>query len=236
MGLPKRILAIGAHPDDIELTCAGTLARFLGAGSEVQLAVACKGDKGGLAPMGQDLGQLRQLEAREAAEILGAPIHFLGIPDGAVFDTPQVRMMFLSLLRKTKPDLILTHSPDDYHDDHVRVGEIVVKSSWFAASPGHRTEHGPLAAPPAVLFVDNRAGIRFEPTHLVDITETHDIKRRMLECHRSQCMGTDGPYDSLLESMETLSRLRGIQCGVRYAEGFRVCASFGRRRVEPLLP
>jgi LmbE family N-acetylglucosaminyl deacetylase len=234
-GLAKRVLAVGAHPDDIELSCAGTLARFLQAGSAVHLAVACRGEKGGSAPP-EELAVRREAEARRAAELLGAPVSFLGLADGGIYDDPPTRLRFLDLLRQTRPDLVLTHGPDDYHEDHRQVSGLVVKASWFAASAGHRTDHPPLPQHPAVLFMDNVAGIGAEPTHLVDVSDTFALKQQMLACHASQTGRDDSAMRLLTELCETLARLRGIQCGVRYAEGFRPCLAFGRRRPEPLLP
>jgi LmbE family N-acetylglucosaminyl deacetylase len=234
--LPRRVLALGAHPDDIELSCAGTLAKFLEAGSEVHLAVACRGDRGGSSGPDPDLANCRHLEARHAAEALGAPIHFLDIGDTDVWDTPELRRRFISLFRVTRPELILTHCSNDYHDDHVRVSDLACKCAWFAASPGHLTDEPPLDAPPGVFFMDNLAGIGFEPTHLVDISATFETKRRMLACHESQLRRADGGMSKLVEMSETLARLRGFQCGASFAEGFRPALLWGRRRAEPVFP
>jgi LmbE family N-acetylglucosaminyl deacetylase len=234
--LPRRVLAIGAHPDDIELGCAGTLARFLRSGSEVHLAVACRGDRGGSEGPDPALAALRADESRRSAAILGAPIDLLGLGDAEVADDAETRLLFLRLLRSVRPDLIITHGPDDYHDDHVRVGALATRCAWFAASPGHDDGQPPLDAPPAVVFMDNIAGIDSEPTHLVDITETIDIKRRMLACHQSQLRRNDGGISRLEELAETLAKLRGFHCGVAYAEGFRPALLWGRRRPEPIFP
>jgi|SRR5579864_7867493 len=235
-GLPRRILAIGAHPDDVELGCAGTLARFLEAGSEVMLAVACQGDRGAAAGPDEGLAERRREEARQAASILDAPIYFLDFGDAEVYDTPETRQRFLHLLRTTRPELVITHGPTDYHDDHTRVGDLATKCTWFAASAGHVSDQPPLERPPALVFMDNLGGIAFEPTHLVDITSSIELKRRMLACHASQLERHDASISALDELAETLSRLRGLQCGVRYAEAFRAAALWGRRRVEPLFP
>lgn len=235
-GLPRRVLAIGAHPDDIELACAGTLAKFILAGVAVQLAVACRGDRGGSAGIDPELAARRREEARSAAAILGAPISFLDLGDAAVGDTTEVRGRFLALLRRARPELVITHGPDDYHDDHVRVGELATTCSWFAASAGHDTGEAPLDRPPAVMYMDNLAGIACEPTHLVDISATIEVKRRMLACHRSQVSRRDGGIHRLDELAETLARLRGFQAGVSHAEGFRPAMLWGRRRVEPMFP
>lgn len=235
-GLPKRVLAIGAHPDDIELSCAGTLARFLQVGSAVEVTVVCRGDKGGVADFAEKLAVRREQEARRAAQLLGVPIDFLGLPDAEVRDDPGTRLLFLNLLRRTQPELILTHGPEDYHEDHRQVSGLVLKVSWFASSPGQKCDLPPLAQPPAVVFMDNLAGIGFEPTHLVDVTETFALKQQMLACHVSQTERSDSGMHQMMELNQTLARLRGLQCGVRYAEGFRPYLAFGRRRPEPLLP
>ena len=206
------------------------------AGSTVHLAVASRGDKGGSAASAEELAARREQEARRAAELLGAPIAFLGLADAEVRDEPRTRLLFLNLLAGTRPEVILTHDPTDYHEDHRQVSGLVVNASWFAASPGHETDLPPLPQPPAVVFVDNVAGIGFEPTHLVDVTDTFALRQQMLACHASQTGRSDSGMHQLCELSETLARLRGFQCGVRYAKGFRPCLAFGRRRPEPLLP
>jgi LmbE family N-acetylglucosaminyl deacetylase len=234
--LPRKVLAIGAHPDDLELSCAGTLARYLRAGVSVHLAVACRGDRGGHDGPDPALALVREEEAYRAAKVLGAPMEHLNLGDAEVPDTFATRLLFLRLLRTVRPDLIITHAPTDYHDDHVRVGALATNCAWFAASPGHATDQEPLDAPPAVVYMDNVAGINFEPTHLVDITESMAVKRQMLACHRSQVARTDGALSKLEEMAETLAKLRGLQCGVAYAEGFRPALLWGRRRPEPIFP
>jgi LmbE family N-acetylglucosaminyl deacetylase len=86
------------------------------------------------------------------------------------------------------------------------------------------------------MFMDNLTGIEFEPTHLVDVTESFALKRKMLACHVSQTDRDDSGMNQIIEIAETLARLRGLQCGVTYAEGFRPYRAFGRRRCEPLFP
>jgi LmbE family N-acetylglucosaminyl deacetylase len=236
-GLPRRVLAVSAHPDDIELSCAGTLARFLRAGTYVHLAIACRGDRGstGCGP-DQDLARRRAEEARQAAEILGAALDLLDVGDTEVDDTPEIRGRVLRLLRSVRPDLIITHAPTDYHQDHVRLGTLVANCAWFATSPGHDTGQPPLDALPTVVFMDNVAGMNFEPTHYVDITETIAVKRQMLACHQSQINRTDSGISRLEELAETLAKLRGFQCGVAYAEAFQAAPLWGRRRPEPIFP
>lgn len=235
---PSRVLAIVAHPDDMELLCAGTLARFRERGAEVQVTIACRGDRGGPAESRDQLAARREAEATEAARLLDAEIEFLRLSDAEVCDDPPTRERFLKAIRAFQPDLILTHSPDDYHQDHRQVSALATDCSWYAASAGHVTDppSDPLPAPVAVAYCDTIAAIHFEPSHLVDISSTFDLKLRMLRCHQSQLSRNDSGMDQLIEMATTQARLRGLQCGVQYAEGFTVCRRFGRRRPEPLFP
>jgi LmbE family N-acetylglucosaminyl deacetylase len=228
-GLPRRVLAIGAHPDDLELSCAGTLVRFVDAGAEVEMAVACRGDRGGDP-------EVRACEARRAAAILGVPIHLLGFGDGEIQANPEHRLPFLRLLREARPDLVITHAPNDYHADHAATSELVAQACWMAASARRETGQPPLEAPPTLVYMDNLAGIDSEPTHLVDVSSSMETKRAMLACHESQVRREDGSVSRLIDLAETLARLRGFQCGVAHAEGFRACLLWGRRRAEPLFP
>jgi LmbE family N-acetylglucosaminyl deacetylase len=116
------------------------------------------------------------------------------------------------------------------------VSALATECAWYAASPGHATGQPPLDGPPAVVYMDNVAGIHFEPTHLVDITGTIDVKQRMLACHQSQLNRNDSGMSRLEEMAETQAKLRGLQCGVAYAEGFQPALLWGRRRAEPLFP
>jgi LmbE family N-acetylglucosaminyl deacetylase len=113
---------------------------------------------------------------------------------------------------------------------------MVASATWFAASPGHVTGEPPLDRPPALFFMDNLAGVDFEPTHLVDVSSTIGVKRRMLACHTSQLTRSDSGLSQLEVLAETLTRLRGYQCGVSHAEGFRPAPFWGRRVPEPVFP
>lgn len=233
MAAPTRILAIGAHPDDAEIYWAGALARFVAAGAEVHLATVCRGDRGGAVPP-LELAAMRKFEATEAAKILGGHAHFLDLDDGGVDESEPVRDLFLSLLRRTRPELVITHSPTDYHDDHVKVAKVTWKTSWQAATAAYATAEPVLPKPPALFYADNLASIGFEPTHLVDISSQWPIKERMFGCHASQIARSATGRHRLHGTAEAMARLRGEQAGVAYAEGFRPALDFGRRAIEPV--
>ena len=236
-----RVLAVGAHPDDLEILCAGTLARYKQAGHEVIMAHACNGDCGHFVIPPEELARQRAAEARAAAEILGAEV--LTIPDMGVGDLRgddvKARMAMVDIIRMARPDVIITHGPEDYMPDHVAVSELVFFASFLATVPHWKTErdlpHHDKVAP--IYYMDTLAGVGFTPEEYVDITDTIDIKIRMLECHESQ-MTWMREHDKIdmAEFVTSVARFRGLQCGVRYAEGFRRLRVYPRMTPDRLLP
>src|SRR5947208_1118788 len=138
-----RVLAVGAHPDDIEILCAGTLARCRARGDEIIVCVATNGDMGSMTHMPPELAEIREAEARAAAAHLDAEFHWLTYPDEFLYPDHATRMRFIQMIRDARPDLILTHAPNDYHQDHRTVSELVFVSSFISAVP-----HVDTAAPP----------------------------------------------------------------------------------------
>lgn len=233
----RRILAIGAHPDDIEILCAGTLARCRARGDEIVICVATNGDMGSMKHAPPELAAMREAEARESAAKLDAEFHWLGYPDEFLYPDHDTRMRFIEMIRAARPDLILTHAPNDYHQDHRMVSELVFVSSFIGAVPNVKTlsPTHPQIAP--IYYLDTLAGVDFLPTEYVDITETLDSKLAMLQCHKSQLEWL-GDYNGIdiVEFATTVARFRGLQCGARYAEGFRRADAWPRVTTSRLLP
>jgi LmbE family N-acetylglucosaminyl deacetylase len=233
-----RVLAVGAHPDDLEILCAGTLARYRAAGHDVVMAHACSGHLGHFAIGPEELRTIRRREAEAAARIIGAESVSLGFDDfGALAEREDQRRSMVDLIRWARPDVILTHAPNDYMPDHVAVSQLVFAASFGATVPHLETRysHHPKVAP--LFYFDTLAGLGFEPEEYVDITDVMDQKRAMLAAHASQVdwlRAHDGI--DLLEFMDALARQRGIQCGVRYAEGFRRVRTWPRMTPSRLLP
>lgn len=223
MSLPQvdGVLAVGAHPDDCELSAGGTLARFARQGARVVICHVCSGSKGHHELGPEALAAQRRQEAMAAAQIIGAESVSLDVPDGELFDDYPMRRRFIELLRQHRPDLILTHAAQDYHPDHVTTGHLVAAASWFAESAGHKSASPPLPSQPAIWSMDTAVGLQFQPTLYVDITETMDVKRRMLQAHANQIESMkERQITSLEQVMEDLARMRGHQCGTPFAEGF----------------
>ncbi len=233
-----RVLAVAAHPDDIEILCAGTLARYARAGHAVTLCNATSGDRGSFYLSMEEIAQIRDEEAKASAAVIGADYVCLGFHDcGLLRDDPEARTKFIDLFREVKPDIVLTHHPDDYHADHQAVSSLVFDSSFMASVPLIKTRAANFDHTIPVFYIDTLAGLNFSPEEYVDITEVIDLKREMLSKHQSQlswAMEHDGI--DLIEFMETMGRFRGIQCGATFAEGFIPKRVWLRTPSERLLP
>lgn len=218
----RRVLAVGAHPDDIEILCAGTLARCHARGDQIILCVATNGDMGSMTHMPPELAEIRRQEAQRSASLLEAEFHWLNFPDEFLYHDHATRMRFIEMIRAARPDIILTHAPDDYHMDHRIVSELVFVSSFISAVPHVETDSAVHAHIAPIYYFDTLAGVNFLPTEYVDISDTLEKKLEMMRCHASQLEWL-GKYNGIdiLEFITSVARFRGLQCGVRYAEGFR---------------
>jgi LmbE family N-acetylglucosaminyl deacetylase len=233
-----RVLALGAHPDDLEILCGGTLARYVEEGHEVVMCHATKGDRGSFEHTSEEIARIRHGEAARAAEICGAEHISLGLSDGEVNagDVEQ-RMLVIDLVRRTRPDVIITHSTGDYMVDHNEISKLAVDASFLSSLPLIETRHGNHAVVPAVFHMETITGLGFAPTEFVDVTGTIETKARMLEAHESQLrwlMDHDGV--DIVANMRTATAYRGFQAGVQYAEAFAPCLAWLRTRTRRLLP
>ena len=221
-GAGARVMAILAHPDDCELLCAGTLARFRDDGAAIAVCCLCRGDRGQPDPPVPDLAARRREELAASARLLGAECFPGFAGDGVLFDSPETRGEVIDRLRAFRPTLVITHSPADYHPDHHATGRIVEACTWLAASPGHVTDRERLPRPPALWWADTIGTTDFQPHLWIDVSAHVELKHAMLACHTSQlARGTSsefGPLDGLMRAQYTA---RGNQAGVVAAECFR---------------
>ena len=225
-----RILAVAAHPDDIELLCAGTLLKFRKRGDEIFTAVLCNGDKGHYEIGPEELARIRRAEAEAAAKSEKATLVSVGaFPDLEVYTDSESRRKVVEIIRQARPDLIITHYPDDYMCDHSNTGRLAIDASFIASLPNYRTESPHTGSIPPVYFMDALAAVNFQPTDYVDISEFIEEKGKALLCHQSQyrwLLDHDGI--DYMDFMKKHSAFRGVQCGVRYAEAFQRYAVWGR--------
>lgn len=232
------VLAVGAHPDDLELLCGGTLARYAAAGHRVVMCHATTGNRGSYVYDSTKLAQVRGREARTAADLLGAEARTLGLADAEVNSRdPQQRRAMIDLVREVRPDVVLTHDPDDYMGDHNEVSRLVFECTFHASLPLLETDHPAHDTVPSLYYMDTLAGLGFLPAEYVDISDVIDTKRAALRAHASQLEWLrDHDGVDFVEFMESADRYRGFQSGVRFAEGFRPCLTHLRARTYRVLP
>ena len=233
-----RVLAVGAHPDDLEILCGGTLARFVQDGHEVVMCNATLGDRGTFEHTSEEIAKIRLHEARRAAELAGATHVTLGFSDGEVHagDDDQ-RTAVIDLVRDVRPDLIITHSTGDYMSDHDETSKLVFDCSFHATLPLLQTGRPYYETVTPMYFMDTVMGLGFHPTEYVDVTSTIETKVAMLEAHATQLTWLrDHDGIDIVEQMRAVTRFRGLQCRVQYAEGFTPCLTWLRATSRRLLP
>ena len=226
------VLAIHAHPDDVEFQCAGTLAMLARAGCRVTIATMTPGDCGSVEHDAEAIAAIRRGEAEASADLIGADYLCLEFRDLAIFSDDPSRRRLVECLRRVRPDLVLTAPPADYLADHEATSELVRDACFVAPIPNFATrqwEPSPaLERIPHLYFVDplegrDREGEPVPAEFLVDVSEVWDLKRRMLECHASQrnWLLRQHGIDEYLAMQEKWSSHRGREIGVAFAEGFR---------------
>jgi len=232
MSATFRVLALHAHPDDVEFQCAGTLILLREAGCAVTIATMTPGDCGSAEHDAEAISVIRREEARASAAMIGAEYQCLEFRDLAIFNDDESRRRVTEALRRARPDLILTAPPVDYIVDH-EVTSVLVRDACFAAPcPNYTTRQWepalPLAKIPHLYFVDSlegrdRDGRPVAADFHVDISRVFPIKREMLSCHASQrnWLIRQHGIDEYLEVQAKWSAHRGAEIGVAHAEGFR---------------
>jgi LmbE family N-acetylglucosaminyl deacetylase len=217
------ILFIHAHPDDAEILAGGTLALLAESGNQVTIATMTPGDCGSDSHDPVEIAAIRRREAAAAAAIIGATYLCAEFRDMAIFNDDASRRRVTELLRRVRPDLVITASPEDYHCDHEATSRLVRDACFGASAPNYKTgDSAPLPAIPHLYFADP-IGTAVDADFFVDVTSTFAIKRDMLSQHASQreWLKRQHNIDDYIETMESWTRARGVSAGVEYAEGFR---------------
>jgi LmbE family N-acetylglucosaminyl deacetylase len=221
---PARALAIYAHPDDPDVSCGGTLARWSRAGCEVELVICAMGDKGSSDPSTdpEALAERRKGETLRSAEVLGiARTSFLGHPDGELWDTRALRGELVAAIREARPEVVVCPDPlavffgEHYynHPDHRHVGFASLDASVTAGMPLYHVEAGGAHRVRTVYLSGT-----LEPSVWVDIAATVDVKADAVGCHQSQ-IGETGEW--LRTAVRERADEAGRQVGVPFAESFR---------------
>jgi LmbE family N-acetylglucosaminyl deacetylase len=190
---PVSALAIGAHPDDVELGCGATLAKWADTGTDVQLLVLTDGSKGSWDPAtdGLELAERRRAEQRAAADELGiGAVHFLDAVDGELDHGPEMRARVCSVIRAARPAIVLGHDPWKryrLHPDHVHAGQLTIDGIVAARDPHFFPGAGTPHRPERLLLFEAEV-----VDHVEDVSGTMDRKVAALLAHRSQWHSTMG--------------------------------------------
>ena len=224
-----------AHPDDAELLCAGTLRLLVDHGWKLRCVTLCGGDLG--APKGtrDEIRQIRLREAEEAARVLGGSYAWAGLDDLSVYYCPEQLGKVTEALRQFAPDLVITHSPECYMQDHVETARLVRMACFAAGMPLFPTPSPATGkGVPALYYADpfegkNRYGEPVLANFWIDVGSVFDIRQQALACHASQreWLRSHHGADDYLEANRHFARLQGDRCDTEFAEGFRLHLGHG---------
>ena len=202
----KKVLVIGAHPDDPESMCAGTMLKLKAMGAEVVAVYFTSGEAGIVGKTHEQARTIRQAEARKACEVLGVRAVFMTQTDGNAEVNKERYAEMKALIEAEQPDMVITHWPIDSHRDH-RVCSILVYDAWRMTGRGFD-----------LYYSEVMTGMQtqnFTPTLWVDITDYRDKKIEAYLCHESQEL-----EGAVKEYHDTMERMRGMECQAKYAEAF----------------
>jgi len=224
----KRVLAIHAHPDDVEILAGGTVALLTAAGHSVTIATMTAGDCGSAELSSEEIAAIRLKEAQAGAKLGGAEYRCCGFSDLEIFNDSASRRRVTEVLRLTRPDIVLTSSPVDYMADHENTSALVRDACFAAPAALYRTESAELAAIPHLYYMDPLGG-RYPDgadairDFCVDVAPAFARKRRMLEQHASQreWLRRHHGMDDYILQMEAATRAAGAKFGFEFGEGFR---------------
>ncbi len=219
------ILAFGAHPDDIELACAGTIVKAVKAGKKVGLVDLTEGQLGT-----RGNASIRLKEAEDAAKIMGVEFReSLGMMDGYFKDDDHNRLKIIESLREYRPRIVLCNPPYERHPDHERASKLVTDACFYAGLKNIESKwKGKRQEPfrPASIFFYLQH-FNLEPSFLVDITEEMEQKMEAIQAFRSQFYNPDSKEpQTVLSTPQFLTHIRercsnyGYLIGAKYAEGF----------------
>ncbi|MCX6426849.1 MAG: PIG-L family deacetylase [Actinomycetes bacterium] len=233
-----RVLAVAAHPDDVEWLCGGTLALCAERGDEVFIAIATNGNVGTGDPTitREQIAHTRHEEAKASAAIIGATVIWMDFDDEWLFDNRETRERFIDAIREARPDIMFVLNENDYHPDHRLAGSIAIDCRIPVSVPLVKTKF-PETPIPTVFVMDTIIGNGFDPEFFVDVTSVMETKKAMLSSHVSQVAWIDHVFGTeFTENMFIHARFRGIQAGYKYAEGFKLLHTWPHTGDMRLLP
>jgi LmbE family N-acetylglucosaminyl deacetylase len=225
------VFAIAAHPDDIEFLMAGTLLRLKAAGYDLHYMNIASGNCGTTRYDRNRIMHIRREEAQNACRLIGANFHNSLVGDLEIFYEQKLLARVAAVVREVGPQIVLTHAPADYMEDHTATARLAVTATFARGMPNFPVDPPrPIAPGKATVYHaqpygnHDPLGALVRPTHFVDIAEFHAAKTAMLAEHKSQKLWLDESQglDSYLNKMRELDAEVGAMSG-RYelAEGWR---------------
>jgi bacillithiol biosynthesis deacetylase BshB1 len=213
-------LAIGAHPDDIELSVSGTLIKLAELGYRVGVVDMVRGELGS-----RGSPAIRAREAKTSAEIMGLSVREnLKLKDGAIFDTSEARLRVVRVLRKYRPELVFTHYWDDRHPDHIYTSRIVAQACYLSGLAKINTKQDRFRPGRIFYFMLPHP---LEPSFCVDISGQFEKKMQAVKAFQSQLFDPKSlepqtylSVPQFLPALESLNRYYGTLIQTQYAEAF----------------
>ena len=231
------ILSIGAHPDDVEFLCAGTLALYASQGHKIFIAIATNGNVGSPTLGKKEISAIRKKESLEACKLINATLIWMNFDDEWLFDNKETRLVFIDAIREAQPDLMFIHNKFDYHPDHRNAGQIAEDCKIPVSVRLVESNFEYLKKIPHMFYMDSIGGVGFEPEYYVDISSVIDLKEKMLRCHKSQEDWLTDLFDEKpSDLMFKQSSFRGLNAGYKFAEGFRQVLTYPLISSYKLLP
>lgn len=219
------LLAFGAHPDDVELSCSGTIAKHIKLGKTVGVVDLTFGELGT-----RGNSELRKKEAAEASSILGLTFrHTLDLGDGSFENNFDTRLKIIELIRASKPKIVLANAPNDRHPDHGRAAKLISDSCFFSGLSKIESMYYGIqqdAHRPSAIY-NYIQDFYLSPNFCIDVSDFIDVKLRSIQAFSSQFYNPDSPEPEtpisskeFIESVLAKMQVFGRQIGVKYAEGF----------------
>ena len=224
---PLRVLAVGAHPDDIEQHVGGTLLKYRAAGAKIFFALTTSGNTGSREKKDPaEIGRVREAEQLASAQLYGAEVRFLRADDERLLDTNEMRTKMLDAMRWADPDVIFTQSPTDESPDHWMTARLVKAMVLSLPGVNQQSSERPCTKKVSVFTWENDAcvGSR-QPEVYVDISDVMEQKLQSFRRHVSQVGYMDTFNIAIEDDVKIPDRFRGLQVGCEYAEcfnGFRI--------------
>lgn len=219
------VLAFGAHPDDVELSCAGTLAKHKSLGQKVGIIDLTRGELGT-----RGNAELRAIESKNASEVLGLTLREnLAMPDGFFSNTKENQLLIIEKIRKYQPEIVLCNAIYDRHPDHAKGSNLVSDACFYSGLIKLETfENGAAQQAWRPKFVYHYIQDRhIKPDFIVDISESIETKMKSIFCYSSQFYNPDSPEPNTpISSKQFIDGIRnrcaewGRIIGVEYGEGF----------------